>query len=120
MPLCVLVLGPEGPSRRELEARLRRLGHRVLHGADADRADAVVLDGRGSRATWAALLAPLDGLDAPVVAVADDPARLGPLLRERAAGSVVLAADGPDAGLRVALVLCGALGRLASAADVRA
>ena len=84
------------------------------------RVRGVVVDGRTAGSTWAGLLAPLDGLHAPVVALADDPTGLGPLLRERAAGLVVLAADGPDAGLRVALGLCGALGRLASGADVRA
>ena len=50
----VLVLGPQGPGRVELEERLRRLGHTVAaadieQGTDlpaADLYDAVVLDAR--------------------------------------------------------------------------
>jgi hypothetical protein len=115
----VLVLGPQGPGRVELEERLRRLGHTVAaadieQGTDlpaADLYDAVVLDAREPDLDWRRLR-DLSGPGwPPLLLVADQPRRLISALSGNDSGLVVLTGSETDGGFQVALSVCAAIGR---------
>ena len=122
----ILVLGPDGPGRDDLEEKLRRMGHEVAGAllgpgdgpASAERYDVVVIDAREPEADWR----PLTGTGAPaalhpLLLVTDRPRPLLTALSGRSRGVMVLTGAESDRGYQVALNVCAALrrGRLAQA-----
>jgi CheY-like chemotaxis protein len=123
----VLVLGPHGPSRADLEQTLRRLGHAVVAAelergpelAAGERYDVVVVDVRADEVDPRAL-ADAGGPEwSALLLVADQPRKLADLLRGRAPGGLmVLTGAESDGGYQVALSVCAALRRARAAQEV--
>jgi hypothetical protein len=112
--LEILVLGPSGPGRRQLEDTLRRLGHETLaaHPApwtDLTPGEVVLLDARGPGAGWRVVAAELLADPRPLVVVTDDPRELSTLFRRRSATALALTGEERDAGYAMALQLCAGL-----------
>ena len=123
----VLVLGPNGPGRANLEDTLRRLGHAVVAAelergrelAGGERYDVVVVDVRADEVDWRAL-ADAGGPEwSALLLVADQPRKLGDLMRGRAPGGMmVLTGAESDGGYQVALSVCAALRRARAAHEM--
>jgi hypothetical protein len=123
----VLVLGPLGPDRANLEDTLRRLGHAVVAAEletgreliGGERYDVVVVDVRAGAVDWRAL-ADADGPEwSALLLVADASRELAELLRGRTPGGLmVLTGAESDGGYQVALSVCAALRRARAAQEV--
>ncbi|MDX6646390.1 MAG: hypothetical protein QOK40_2117 [Miltoncostaeaceae bacterium] len=116
--LEILVLGPSGPARRQLEHTLHRLGHETVaaHPApwtDLTPGEVVVLDARGPGTAWRAVAGELISDPRPLLVITDDPRELSTLFRRRWATALAMTGADHDAGYAMALRLCaGALARV--------
>ncbi|MDX6556671.1 MAG: hypothetical protein QOD86_2866 [Miltoncostaeaceae bacterium] len=115
-PDQVLILAPEGAARTGLQEVFLRLGQRVVtrHPASADEAPAegavIVLDLRACHDDLSRLAQALRADARPLMVVADQPSPLLIELQNRAGGLALLTGAESDAGYRVALRICEALG----------
>ncbi len=114
--LDVVVLGPDGHSRTNLEETIRRLGHSAVGldpasvaGLPPTHGDVLMLDLRGEDRSWSDLTSELLDDERPLVIVADQPRRMVQTLAGRPAGTLLLTGSEDDSGFRVAFTLCNAL-----------
>lgn len=114
--LDVVVLGPDGYARNNLEETVRRLGHSAVGldpasvaGLPPTHGDVLMLDLRGEDRSWDDLTSELLEDERPLVIVADQPRRMVQTLAGRPAGTLLLTGAEDDAGFRVAFTLCSAL-----------
>lgn len=114
--LDVVVLGPDGHSRNNLEETIRRLGHSAVGldpatvaGLPPTHGDVLMLDLRGEDRSWNELTTELLDDERPLVIVADQARRMVQTLAGRAAGTLLLTGGEDDSGFRVAFTLCSAL-----------
>jgi hypothetical protein len=110
----ILLLGPEGVERAELEQRLTRLGGDVMPVVPTanfvpEFGDVIVLDAREESVDWAILTGDLTDDSRPLVIVADAPRHIMRALSGRRGGVLVLTGAENDGGYRVAMNLCAAL-----------
>jgi hypothetical protein len=100
---------------------LTRLGYVVMaaearpDGQAPASGDIVMLDMRGEDADWGGLAEGLVADDRPVMIVSERPRRLMRALSGRPAGTMVMTGSESDAGYKVALSVCQALRRNATA-----
>jgi hypothetical protein len=115
-PDQVLILAPEGAARAGLQEVFLRLGRRVVTGHPARAAEApaegavIVLDLRGCDDDLSRLAAALRADPRPLMVVADQPSAILIELQNRSGGLALLTGAESDAGYRVALRICEALG----------
>ncbi len=114
--LDVVVLGPDGAARTELEDTIQRLGHSsvgldpaAVAGLPPTHGDVLMLDLRGEDRSWSDLTTELLDDERPLVIVADRPRRMVQTLAGRPSGTLLLTGSEEDSGFRVALTLCSAL-----------
>jgi hypothetical protein len=114
--LSMLVLGPSGACRRELEDDLRDLGHVVVAAEPEPREaaalawgwDVVVVDARDLERDWRPLVTSLAS-DGPLLAVTREPRRLADVLVGHPGGIVLMNGDEGAEGRERAVQLCAAL-----------
>lgn len=104
----VLILGPDGAPRAGLEEVFRRLGRSA---APRGEGAVIVLDLREGDEEMRQLAPELRADPRPLMVVSDRPCPLIYELQNRPAGLALLTGAESDAGYRVALRLCDALGR---------
>ena len=121
----ILLLGHEGSGRRGLERTLTRLGYVVMSAdpqamaAPPSSGDMIMVDLRDDSTPHELLADALRGDGRPLVAVSDTPTDAVRRLIGRPAGTMVLTGAESDAGYKVALSVCQALLRGASAREAQ-
>jgi hypothetical protein len=110
----ILLIGPAGDDRAQLQQRLDRLGGDVMTAEPEqtplpDYGDVLYADARDESADWTALTEVLAEDNRPLVIVADAPRPIMRALSGRPGGVLVLTGSENDGGYRVAMNLCAAL-----------
>jgi hypothetical protein len=110
----ILLLGPEGVERAQLEQRLTRLGGDVLPVVPSanfvpEFGEVILVDAREESTDWAVLTGELAADSRPLIIVADAPRNIMRALSGRRGGVLVLTGAENDGGYRVAMNLCAAL-----------
>jgi hypothetical protein len=110
----ILLLGPEGVERTDLEQRLTRLGGDVMPVVPAahflpEFGEVIFVDARDASIDFDQLTGDLAEDSRPLVIVADAPRSIMRALSGRRGGVLVLTGAENDGGYRVAMNLCAAL-----------